>query len=123
MVLLFLRAERLSLSLHKYKTFIKVKSVFWVALFPLPNNVKQDKTLPLLISILFLLKKAEFFLLMFTIFEGSEVARSCPTLCDLEVKCALGSFTMSKANGGNEIPAELFEILKEDAVKVLHSIC
>ena len=83
MVLLFLRAERLSLSLHKYKTFIKVKSVFWVALFPLPNNVKQDKTLPLLISILFLLKKAEFFLLRFTIFEGSEVARSCPTLCDL----------------------------------------
>ena len=45
--------------------------------------LKQDKTLPLLISIVFLLKKAEFFLLMFTIFEGSEVAQSCPTLCDL----------------------------------------
>ena len=46
-----------------------------------------------------------------------------PEILECEVKCALGSFTMSKANGENEIPAELFKILKDDAVKVLHSIC
>ena len=46
-----------------------------------------------------------------------------PEILECEVKWALGSFTMSKANGENEIPAELFKILKEDAVKVLHSIC
>jgi len=41
----------------------------------------------------------------------------------LEVKWALGSITMNKASGGDGIPAELFQILKDDAVKVLHSIC
>ena len=40
-----------------------------------------------------------------------------------EVKRALGSITMNKASGGDRIPAELFQILKDDAVKVLHSIC
>ena len=41
-----------------------------------------------------------------------------------EVKWALGSITMmNKASGGDRIPAELFQILKDDAVKVLHSIC
>ena len=40
-----------------------------------------------------------------------------------EVKWALGSITMNKSSGGNGIPAELFQILKDDAVKVLHSIC
>ena len=50
------------------------------------------------------------------------VAHLEPEILECEVKCALGSFTMSKANGGNEIPAEIFKILKEDAVKVLHSI-
>ena len=40
----------------------------------------------------------------------------------LECKWALGSITVNKANGGDEIPAELFQILKDDAVKVLHSI-
>ena len=40
-----------------------------------------------------------------------------------EVKWALGSFTTNKASGGDEIPAELFQILKDDAVKALHSIC
>ena len=39
------------------------------------------------------------------------------------VKWALGSITMNKASGGDGIPAELFQILKDDAVKVLHSIC
>ena len=39
-----------------------------------------------------------------------------------EVKCAFESITMNKASGGDGIPVELFQILKEDAVKVLHSI-
>ena len=39
------------------------------------------------------------------------------------IKWALGSITRNKASGGDEIPAELFQILKENAVKVLHSIC
>ena len=42
---------------------------------------------------------------------------------DCEVKWALGSITMNKASGGDGIPVELFQILKDDAVKVLHSIC
>ena len=40
-----------------------------------------------------------------------------------EVKWALGNINTNKASGGNGIPAELFQILKDDAVKVLHSIC
>ena len=40
-----------------------------------------------------------------------------------EVKWALGSITMNKASGGDRIPVELFQILKDDAVKVLHSLC
>ena len=47
-----------------------------------------------------------------------------PDILKCEVKCILGSIiTMNKANGGDGIPAELFQILKDDAVKVLHSIC
>ena len=42
---------------------------------------------------------------------------------ECEVKWALGSITMNKASGGDEVPAELFKFLKDDAVKVLHSIC
>ena len=42
---------------------------------------------------------------------------------DCEVRWALGSITTNKASGGDGIPAELFQILKDDAVKVLHSIC
>ena len=42
---------------------------------------------------------------------------------ECEVKWALGSITMSKASGGDGIPVELFQILKDAAVKVLHSIC
>ena len=44
-------------------------------------------------------------------------------ILECEVKWALGSITMNKASGGDGIPIELFQILKEDAVKVLHSIC
>ena len=46
-----------------------------------------------------------------------------PDILECEVKWALGSITMSKNSGGARIPAELFQILKDDAVKVLHSIC
>ena len=44
-------------------------------------------------------------------------------ILECEVKWALGSTTMNKAGGGDGIPAELFQILKDDAVKVFHSIC
>ena len=46
-----------------------------------------------------------------------------PDILWCEAKWALGSITMNKASGGDGIPAELFQILKDDAVKVLHSIC
>ena len=46
-----------------------------------------------------------------------------PDIMECNVKRALGSITMNKASGGDRIPAELFQILKDDAVKVLHSIC
>ena len=46
-----------------------------------------------------------------------------PDILECEVKWALGSITTNKASGGNEIPVELFQILKDDAMKVLHSIC
>ena len=46
-----------------------------------------------------------------------------PDILECEVKWALGSITMNKASGGDGIPTELFQILKDDAVKVLHSIC
>ena len=44
-------------------------------------------------------------------------------ILECKVKWALGSITMNKASGGDGIPAELLQILKDDAVKVLHSIC
>ena len=46
-----------------------------------------------------------------------------PDILECEVKWALGSITMNKDSGGDGIPAELFQILKDDVVKVLHSIC
>ena len=46
-----------------------------------------------------------------------------PDILECEVKLALGSVTKNKASGGDGIPVELFQILKNDAVKVLHSIC
>ena len=46
-----------------------------------------------------------------------------PDILECEVKWALGSITMNKASGGNGIPVELFQFLKNDAMKVLHSIC
>ena len=46
-----------------------------------------------------------------------------PDILECKVKWALGSITRSKINGGDRIPAKLFQIVKDDAVKVLHSIC
>ena len=46
-----------------------------------------------------------------------------PDILECEVKWALESITMKKASGGDGIPVELYQILKDDAVKVLHSIC
>ena len=46
-----------------------------------------------------------------------------PDILECEVKWALGSITMNKASGGDGISVELFQILKDDAVKVLHSTC
>ena len=45
-----------------------------------------------------------------------------PDILESEVKWALGSITTNKASGGDGIPAELFQVLKDDSVKVLHSI-
>ena len=46
-----------------------------------------------------------------------------PDILECEVKWALGSITTNKASGGDGNPVKLFQILKDDAVKVLHSIC
>ena len=46
-----------------------------------------------------------------------------PDILECKVKWALGSITTNKASGGDGIPVELFQVLKDDAVKVLHSIC
>ena len=46
-----------------------------------------------------------------------------PDILECKVKWALGSITTNKASGGDKIPVELFQILKDDAMKVLHTIC
>ena len=46
-----------------------------------------------------------------------------PDILECKVKLTLGNSSINKASGGDEIPAELFQILKDDGVKVLHSIC
>ena len=51
------------------------------------------------------------------------IAHLEPDILECEVKWALGSITMNKTSRGDGIPAELFQILKDDAVKVLHSVC
>ena len=60
--------------------------------------------------------------------NGEWVSNDCvvthlePDIMEYEIKWALGSITMNKASKGDEIPAVLFQILKDDAVKVLHPI-
>ena len=51
------------------------------------------------------------------------IAHLQPDILERQVKWALGSITMNKASGGDRIPVELFQILKDDAMKVPHSIC
>ena len=53
----------------------------------------------------------------------TQITQLEPDILECELKCALGSITMNKDSGGDRIPAEQFQILKDDAVKVLHSIC
>ena len=55
--------------------------------------------------------------------HNGEITHREPGILECEVKWALGSITMNKARGGDGLPVELFQILKDDAVKVLHSIC
>ena len=55
--------------------------------------------------------------------HGGVITHLEPDILECEVKWALGSITMNKASGGHGIPVELFQILKDNAVKVLHSIC
>ena len=55
--------------------------------------------------------------------HDGEITHLEPDILKCEVKWALGSITMNKASGGDGIPVELLQILEDDAVKVLHSIC
>ena len=55
--------------------------------------------------------------------HGGVITHLQPDIMEWEVKWALGSISTNKARGGDGIPAELFHIVKDDAVKVLHSIC
>ena len=55
--------------------------------------------------------------------NNSVVSHLEPDILECEGKLALGNITTNKASGGDRILAELFQILKDDAVKVLHSIC
>ena len=55
--------------------------------------------------------------------HGGVITHLEPDILECEVKWASESITMNKASGGDGIPVELFQILKDDAVKVLHSIC
>ena len=57
------------------------------------------------------------------IFTTQTITHLEPDILECEVKWVLGSITTHKASGGDGIPAELFQILKDDAVKMLHSIC
>ena len=55
--------------------------------------------------------------------HNSAVTHQEPDIWECEIKWTLGNIATNKATGGVRIPAELFQILKNDAVKVLHSIC
>ena len=57
------------------------------------------------------------------IYHRNVIIQLEPDILECEVKWASESITMNKPSGGDEIPLELFQILEDDAVKVLHSIC
>ena len=67
--------------------------------------------------------KGTFHAKMGSIKDGGVITHLEPDILECEVKWALGSITASKASGGDGIPVELFQILKDDAVKVFYSIC
>ena len=54
---------------------------------------------------------------------GGVITHLEPDILEYDVRWALGSVTMNKASGGDVIPVELFQILKDDGAKVLHSLC
>ena len=56
-------------------------------------------------------------------YHDSVITHLEPDILEFRIKWALGSITTNKASGGDGIPVELFQILKDDGVKVLHSIC
>ena len=56
-------------------------------------------------------------------YDDGVITHLQPDILECEVKWTLGSITMNKASGDDGIPAKLFKILKDDAVKELHSIC
>ena len=58
-----------------------------------------------------------------TLNHNGVITHLVPDILEYEVKWALGSITTNKVRGGDGIPGEQFQILKDDAVKVLHSIC
>ena len=60
---------------------------------------------------------------MTQISTNSVITHLEPDILECKVRWALGTITTNKASGGDGIPVELFQILKDDAVKVLHSIC
>ena len=72
-----------------------------------------------------IVNKAEIdvFLELSCFFDDGVITHLEPDILECEVKWALGSITMNKASGADRIPVELFQILKDDAVKILHSIC
>ena len=55
--------------------------------------------------------------------DDGVVTHKEPDILEFEVKWTLGSITINKASGGDGIPTEIFQILKDDAVQVLHSMC
>ena len=55
--------------------------------------------------------------------QDGEITHLGPGILECEVKWALGNMTRNKASGGDGIPTELFQILKDDAVEMLHSLC
>ena len=65
----------------------------------------------------------KLFLTLYTIITTGVITHLGPDILEWEVKWALGSITMNKASGGDGISVKLFQILKDDSVKVLHSIC
>ena len=67
--------------------------------------------------------KREYYVSLKSYNQDGVITHLEPDILECEVKWALGSITTNKASGGDGIPVELFQILKDDAVKVLHSIC